>query len=78
MWFAAIGRDNEKGKKKKGALLLAKLPPTTLTTVNVSVCGRTALSAAVLQVQTFCCSWWQTLIMCSTKQELGLHGRVAV
>lgn len=50
----------------------------TLTTVNVSVCGRTVLSAAALQVQTFCCSWWQTLIMCSTKQELGLHGRVAV
>lgn len=25
-----------------------------------------------------CCSWWQSLIMCSTKQELGLQSRVAV
>lgn len=37
---------------------------------KVSLCGRTVLSTTVLQVQTFCCSWWQSLIMCSTKQEL--------
>ena len=76
IWFSTIGY--EKKKKKK--------PPArgtsyhrTLTAVSLSQCGRTVLlSSAVLQVQTFCCSWWQSLIMCSTKQELGLYRRMAV
>lgn len=39
--------------------------------------GRTPLRTAAQRVQTFYCGWWQSLIMCSTKQELGLHSRAA-
>lgn len=62
--FLAIGHDDEKTHA------CVTFYHRTLTTVKVSMSGRTVLSTTVLQVQAFCCSWWQCLIMCSTKQEL--------
>lgn len=51
--------------------LPVRLPDKRLVEAKVSLYGRTVQhSVAELQVETFCCSWWQALIMCSTKQEL--------
>lgn len=37
--------------------------------VYVPLRGRAPLRTAAPRVQPFYCSWWQSLIMCSTKQE---------
>lgn len=52
---------------------------TTMSAASVYVPlrGRTPLRTAAPRVQTFYCGWWQSLIMCSTKQEPGLHSRAA-
>lgn len=72
------GREGEIKRERESSRARPASSHRTLAAANVSACGRAAPSAAALRVQTFCCSWWRTLIMCSTKQEPGLHGRVAV